>query len=96
MQDLEIASLFSKKRKIPIQRYTGSFNKPPLTTSKFSLSRGGLLTPKIFSPSATGGLRPPDPPLVPTNPQIIFAKASLCFQPQNDVETFVTFDNRKY
>ena len=60
--------------------YTGSFNNPPLTTSKFPLSRERvLLTPKIFSPSATGGLRPPDPPLVPTNPQMIFAKASLCF-----------------
>ena len=78
-------------------RYTGEGRQTNTKNKRPAAARPqGLLTPKIFSPSAIGGLRPPDPPLVPTNPQIIFAKASLCFQPQNDVETFVTFDNRKY
>ena len=68
----------------------------PPDIRKILKSLGGVINPKIFFAFGDWEAPPPDPPLVPTNPQIIFAKASLCFQPQNDVETFVAFDNRKY
>ena len=73
----------------------GRLITPPLTTSKFSLSRG-VINPQNFFAIGDWGVPPPRPPASPykhTN-YISENTSPLYLQPQNNVENFVTFDNR--
>ena len=54
---------------------------------------GGVINSQNFFALGDWGAEPPDPPFVPTNPQMIFLKTPSYLQPQNNVENFVTFDN---